>query len=295
MACKLASALACLVFCLAGIFACGVRSASAQAADAALADKSGFTLFNPTPDDEMRAFMTDRPGRSNTPMTVDAGHFQYGTDLFFSSFANSGGVSTRLFTVADPVFKLGVTNTTDLELALGGYQSFRQSISGTATVLHADGFGDTVLRVKQNLFGNDGGFAALAVIPYVKLPTSSRNLGNNQVEGGVIATLQLNLPLDLSLILMSEFDILKNATNGGKHGNSTNLVSLGHSIYGDLSGSIEFVASVGTDAGTPAAQTFDVTLSYALTPNLQLDAAFYAGLDKGAPARTAYMGLSQRF
>jgi hypothetical protein len=38
-------------------------------------DKSGYTLFNPTPDDQLRAFCTDRPPTATLPCTVDAGHF----------------------------------------------------------------------------------------------------------------------------------------------------------------------------------------------------------------------------
>ena len=43
-------------------------------------DKSQYTLFNPTPTDQMRDFNTDRPTKSNVPYTVDAGHFQYEGD-----------------------------------------------------------------------------------------------------------------------------------------------------------------------------------------------------------------------
>ena len=58
-------------------------TASAQDKGAA-ADKSQYTLFNPTPKEQMRPFNTDRPTKSNVPYTVDAGHFQIETDLEFS-------------------------------------------------------------------------------------------------------------------------------------------------------------------------------------------------------------------
>ena len=41
-------------------------------ADAVAADKDQYTLFNPTPKDQMRDFNTDRPTKSNVPYTVDA-------------------------------------------------------------------------------------------------------------------------------------------------------------------------------------------------------------------------------
>jgi hypothetical protein len=53
----------------------------AFADDAAPPDKGDYTLFNATPDVDLRGFNTDRPPKANSPYTVDAGHFQYETDI----------------------------------------------------------------------------------------------------------------------------------------------------------------------------------------------------------------------
>lgn len=39
-------------------------------------DKSGYSLFKPTPRQFMRELTTDRPDQTESPYTVDAGHFQ---------------------------------------------------------------------------------------------------------------------------------------------------------------------------------------------------------------------------
>src|SRR5215510_13488176 len=39
-------------------------------------DKSAFNLFNPTPKEHLRVMDTDYPGSTESPYTVDAGHFQ---------------------------------------------------------------------------------------------------------------------------------------------------------------------------------------------------------------------------
>src|SRR5690348_3470268 len=39
-------------------------------------DKSAYTFFNPTPEDQLRAFNPNRPSITEGPFTVDAGHFQ---------------------------------------------------------------------------------------------------------------------------------------------------------------------------------------------------------------------------
>jgi hypothetical protein len=39
-------------------------------------DKSTFNLFNPVPSEYLREMDTDGPGATESPYTVDAGHFQ---------------------------------------------------------------------------------------------------------------------------------------------------------------------------------------------------------------------------
>jgi hypothetical protein len=89
----------------------------AFAQSASQPDKSQYTLFNPVPDDEMRDFNTDRPPKANVPYTVDAGHFQYETDLInFAGNQMVGAVRTDTWLVPNPTFKLGLTNNIDFEI-----------------------------------------------------------------------------------------------------------------------------------------------------------------------------------
>jgi len=53
-------------------------------------DKSGYIFFNPTPDSQLRGFSPDRPPKADSAYTVDAGHFQYETDLLNYSQTNFG-------------------------------------------------------------------------------------------------------------------------------------------------------------------------------------------------------------
>ena len=272
---------------------------AAGAPAAALApDKSGYTLFNPTPDSQLRSFAPDRPPKADSATTVDAGHFQYETDLLNYSQTNFGGVTTRLYQAFDPVWKLGLTNWVDFELQFNGYQNLTATDNATgAAVAKGSGLGDVFVKSKINLFGNDGGAAALAVIPYVKIPSGAPTISNGVVEGGLIAPFQLTLPHDFGLTLMSEVDALKDANDSGRHANFVDLVNLNHPVPGikNLSAAIEFFSSVGTDPNTPPIYTFDTALIYLLTPNVQLDAGADFGLNRAAPAVQVFVGLSQRF
>ena len=72
--------------------------------DAPPPDKSGYTLFNPVPDDLMREFSSDRPGKSSSATTVDAGHFQYETDIAGWTYDRytASGVTTSNLVLFDP-------------------------------------------------------------------------------------------------------------------------------------------------------------------------------------------------
>lgn len=284
------------VLVLSVMVACGTaRAQSAASADTAPpADKSAYSLFNPVPTDALRAFSTDRPDKSNSPYTVDAGHYQIESDFVNISIFHSRGVTVRTVQFADPVLKAGLTSTTDLELGYGGYNEVTTTGGGVPGT-RASGFGDLTPRLKWNVLGDDDGPYAVALIPYVKIPVSSRQVGNGQVEGGMILSVGITLPMGWTAIVMSELDVLKNGANNGKHTNYVNLVNMSHTIVGDLSGSVELASQMAADVHSTNAYTADLALSYALTPTLQLDAASYIGLNRDAPRLTLYSGISQRF
>jgi hypothetical protein len=65
----------------------------------------------------------------------------------------------------------------------------------------------------MNLIGNGTGPVGLAIIPYVKLPSSVPVISNGVVDGGLIAPLALRLPHDYLVTLMTEVDVVKNSAN----------------------------------------------------------------------------------
>lgn len=278
----------------------GVTAQPGRADDAAPApDKSGYTLFNPTPPDAMRPLEAERPTKILNPFTVDAGHVQIESDFANYFHANAGGAYTQLFQFANPTIKLGLTNTLDLEVAFnGGLSSLTRDRRTHAVTGRSGGISDTVVKAKLNLVGDDGGDFALAVVPWVKLPTASRGLGNGAAEAGVALPAQFNLPSDFTLALQTEVDSLKRANVAGQYANFVNIVNIGHPlsfISKDLTASAELFSSAGTDRATPPVYTFDLGLAYVVATNVQLDAGANFGLNKFAPNLDVYAGVTARF
>jgi hypothetical protein len=280
------------------VFAIFFSLSAAAAEDAPPPDKSQYTLFNPVPDDLMRSFSTDRPTKSNSPYTVDAGHFQYEADIVNWTYDryNSAHTTASNFLVGDPTLKVGLTQNTDFEMALAliNFNESHNRIAGAHNT--ASGFGDVFGRVKFNMFGNDGGDYALAITPYVKAPTAAHNVGNDHWEGGGYVPFQVALPDDWSLTLMSQLDILENAALNGYHTNYQNLVNISHPVFADnVTGYVEFWSDVDNDRNTPPQYTLDFAAAWTVKDNLQLDVGINVGLNKAANDAQPYIGISQRF
>jgi len=260
-------------------------------------DKSSYTLFNPTPDDEMRKFTPDRPTKGYSVRTVDAGHVEIETDFASYSYANYQGTITRSVQALDPNFKVGLTDWMDVEVQFNGLQYSRlfDAASGR-TSFDGTGCGDVFLRTKMNLFGNDAGFAGMALIPYVKLPSSAPVISNGAVEGGLIAPLALR-PDDFIITLMTEVDVLKTATGNGRYTNFVNLVGVSHPVPGldGVNAMVELYSSAGTDPGTPPIYTFDLGANFKLDKHTIVDIGLNLGLNKAAPKAQVYSGVSFRF
>jgi len=54
----------------------GIVASAGDANESLKPGKSRYTLFNPTPRELVREMNTDRPDKTESPYTPDAGHFQ---------------------------------------------------------------------------------------------------------------------------------------------------------------------------------------------------------------------------
>jgi hypothetical protein len=258
-----------------------------------IAEKSQFTLFNPTPRRLMREMSTDRPDTTESPYTVDAGHFQAEISLIDYAHNDDGGVRAEVFTVLPSNLKVGLLNNVDLQLVFDAYVNARvKSEQGTAEF---DGFGNTQLRLKVNLWGNDGGGpTAFAAMPFVQFPTADDELGNDHVEGGIILPLAVELPAGFGLGLMAELDVVRDADNEDYGLDFVHTATLAHDIAGDLAGYVEYIGISPVDTGATYTAIGSMGLTYAVTPDVQADAGVTVGISDSADDFTAFVGLSFR-
>ena len=259
-------------------------------------DKSRYSLFNPTPRERMREMETDRPDKTESPYTVDAGHFQVemGVLTFARDRYNSDRADVDSLSVAPVNLKLGLSNRVDLQVVIESWAWVRVKDRPSGRVTRRHGFGDVTLRLKTNLWGNDGGRSALAAMPFLKLPTNEDDLGNDAVEGGLIFPLAVELPYGWGLGAMMEFDFNEDNDGDGYHPEFVNTLALGHDIVGDLGGYVELFSLASSERDSHWQATADFGLTYALSEDVRLDGGVNVGVTRAADDVTPFLGLSFR-
>jgi hypothetical protein len=262
-------------------------------------DKSKYHLFNPTPGDLMREMSTDRPDKTESAYTLDAGHWQIEMDILSYAYDRDNGLPgdarVESLSIAPMNLKVGLCNYADFQLMVQSYTSVRVHNRALRRVEKNRGFGDIIPRLKINLWGNDGAATAFAVMPFVKLPTNQDNLGNNSVEGGVIFPLAVALPYGWGMGLMTEVDFNRDEAGRGHHAEFINSVTFSHDIAGNLAGYAEFFSAVSAESDSEWVGTVDLGFTYGLTKDIQLDAGVNVGVTRSADDINPFLGISFRF
>ena len=165
-----------------------VQAAKAQGLknDTIKIDKHQFSLFNPTPRKYMRPMVPDRPGITESPYSVDAGHFQYETDALRLLTRHEGTAHGHDWYINHALAKIGLSDRTDFQVGLDSYtdtRNYDDADPGQTAI--SRGLGDMNLRLKHTLVGDDDSRWALGLIGYVTLPTGGPR-GDGAVEYGAV-------------------------------------------------------------------------------------------------------------
>ncbi|GAA3964911.1 hypothetical protein GCM10022246_17530 [Pedobacter ginsengiterrae] len=252
--------------------------------------KTSYNLFRPVPKASLREMETDRPDVTESPITVDAGHLQYETDLFRLEREQSETALKRTYLYNQGNLKLGVTSSTAVQLVVQSFVYQRES-SGEGGVERSHGFGDLTLRIKQNLLGNDKGSFAIAILPYVKFPTSGVEKGE-RYEGGLIVPMSLKLPGDWKLGMQLEADRLQDTEGSGLHTQLLESLTIGHEIVKHLEGIAETYYTY--DFSQHHWNNFlNAALQLELAKDVKLDGGLNYGIQREA-MKSYFIGLSFR-
>jgi len=196
--------------------------------------RRGYTLFKPLPKALMREEMeTDRPNVTETPHTVEAGHFQYEADLFKFQRERSEDTRHHSWLANQANLKLGLLRNTALQLIIQTYGKEINHDIATGEKQSMSGFGDVTLRIKQNLYGNYDGNFSIAVMPYIKFPTNTYS-DNKMYEEGLMVPMLLKLPHEWKIGMQVEGDYLKDDDAPARHAELLQSLTLSHVLFKKL-------------------------------------------------------------
>ena len=266
-------------------------------------DKEQYTLFNPTPADQLRDMDTDRPNKTNTPHTVDAGHLQVEIGGFDYDYYRDRyqGDNARIETLdlGQFNFRLGILDNLELNAAIDSFDFLRDTDYSSNQSVRQSGFGDTVVGGKLNFWGNESGddvwATALGIQPQFKIPTARQNIGNGYPELFVGLPFLMNLPAGFHLGLQPTVSWERNSTDSGDVAGWQNSLSVDRVVFGNFDVYIEYWSHVSTERHQESQQTVDVGFTYPLNDNTVLDTGANIGLNKASDTLEWVAGASVRF
>lgn len=233
----------------------------------------------------MREFSIDRPDITESPISVDPGHFQFEGDLVKWTRESGYSKSPGTLTLMSGLYKMGLTHSWDLHIGLEAYSALYTSDGDKVD----GGYGTTTIRLKHNFWGNDGDKkTAFGIIPYVTF--DSGNPFDSDVVFGAGFPFAYGLSEKLDLGAQPQFDFVLDENNDYQLSYFQTVV-LGGALVGDLDFYFE-----GLVIFPPSAETqflIDGGLIYNISPNVKVDLATNQGVNKAAPKRV-FLGLSFR-
>jgi hypothetical protein len=244
-------------------------------------DSTHFSWRKPVPRNRLRELQPDRPGVTESPFTVDAGHFQLEMDALRLTNSGSGNDDqNRELHLAYSMLKLGLSRRTDLQLEVPLYSVAKQRATDADDwqERHA-GFGDVTVRVKHNFVGDDQqGTFAMSVIGYVRLPTGGA-VGDGAAEYGVVLPLDVELSDKANLEAQLGTELNYDRESGQRFVRFMPSTALEYDFTEKLGLVTEAVAMWNTEQRRWLAST-NIAPILKLTSNLQLDLGTHLALNR---------------
>jgi len=250
-----------------------------QAKSSVLPALASLTLVGNAAD--LRELSTDRPDTTESPFTVDAGHFQF--EMEIANWTRDGG--DREYALGELNAKIGLDACNDLQLVL---PLFRHVRGGD------EGFDNVQLRLKHNIWGNDGGDTALAVMPFVQIPTANGDLGSGKFEGGVIVPFAFSGPGDWAFGVQAEGDLVTSEDDSYDFAFLASATA-SHAITETTGFFVELVSILDTGSSSDWEAYFNTGFTWAINPLTQLDGGIRVGLTDASADFSPFIGISTKF
>jgi len=239
----------------------------------------------------IRDLAADRPDSTESPVTVDKGMWQIETSVLGVAKDNNGTERYEIWTWAETNLKYGITDNMDFQFIFAPYVYERRTTGGVLS--ETEDASDITLRLKWNLWGNDGGKTALALFPYVKVPTKTKH-SNGAWEGGLIIPFSVELNDKWGLGLQVEFASVRDDADGDYDLDFLHTAVLGYSVSEKVGVYVEYLGIANSDSN-PYQAYASGGVTYAITDTFQWDVGAVYGINDSAEDLNVFSGFTTKF
>jgi len=238
---------------------------------------------------EDRDFCANRPGLGTPACTLAPGRAMIEVGLAgWDHTSDSASVEDEV-TLGDALLRVGVTETTEVQIGLASHVIDRSRDRVTGVVMRDAGIGDGTFAVRQSLSGPNGKVALQA---FVTAPLR----GGGPASFGMLLPAGFDLPSGFEIDFTPEVDLAANESGNGHHLAWGGVVGLSHPLGKQVSLTGEVAAFRDED---PTGHSTDArvagSIAWQVGEHFQLDFEADAGLSSGAPDRSLLFGLAWQF
>ena len=240
-----------------------------------------------------RSFCAERPGMGKPACTVGPGQAIIEvTAIALDHTAEFAGDSDAI-TFADTLLRLGLDDTTELQLGVTGYvRTLSPDPAAMGARLHHGGVGDSYIALRRSLSGA-GPIAAIE--GYVTLPTGDRAVSAGTWGAGLVLPIALPSLGGAALSLTPEVSARPNASGTGRHLFYGAVLGASGELARNLGGALEVAAD--QDNAPEGANFYTVlagSLAWQASDDLQFNLEVDVDVVAPTPRTQAFAGFALR-
>lgn len=273
-------------------------AALATALLAPAAPASDWAAYFAGETEEARPVFLRPIGTEPHPYSLDRGRFQIEISPFSYAHNRRDADGTRIRSHAFDVpalIKYGLTDSLDIQVGAELFVWERSREQGGSDWDTSSGFGDLTVRLKQNLWGNDGGETAMALMPYLVFPTASGGMGEQGVRGGLLVPWAWEIDDDWALDVVPGVAAVRNLDDDALEAEFAGLLTLNRSLADGVDAFADFHAAVTTESGRTWLGALGAGLTFQLNENLVIEPTAHFGLTREADDYAFAITIVQRF
>lgn len=232
----------------------------------------------------VREMETDRPDFTEGTATIEPGRFQ----LEFGYTLTHNNDDFTDHALGESLLRIGLADRLELRLGWDGYGITRYDHNDDES-----GIRDTSLGFKYAILRDHPETPDISLIASLTFPTGARNQRADGIEGDLALALAMDLPRNLSLGM--NVGAAYTSEDDDHDFEAFFSTALGFDIAEKLGGYIEYFGIMPEFSWHDDTHYLNTGLTYALTPDLQLDARIGMGLNTDADDVFFGIGFSFRW